>query len=551
MVMYLARMVGRTRGVWLLALLLVACASVSRSQDRSVVVRLEVLQHDGEPYSGALLLESVGDGTKLTVEVNDYGLAFVSLVPSTRYAASFPGMGKLSYFTSPSRGEKSMELKLRLPKKGLKGARAGRGVVLFSYTDTLGQPWSGAELLCRAASGKVYRKRTKRDGTLRLEVPLGQQYWFSVKGAKDFETHTFAAEPALQTAEISLKLGARPSRGTRSKPKAKRERKVAKPPVAKSSPPPQPKASSQPKVVYDFRPKAKPVNPKPPGVMVSMPTNYIRTRKDSLGYARRSMKAATKGRRRAALVVPPREKHKPIVAKKVHQGVLMMRKAYRELEREDPHLGRKVRMELFRPLHRSDFQNVVFVIDVTCSMDQYIEEYLLWLSLANNQSRVHGCVFFNDGDGRPNEEKRLGRTGGVRACSSNLDSTCQCLVESIAYGCSGDDPENDVEALLYAQSRFPNASALILVADNRSSVRDIELLRRVQMPVHVFLCGLETLAGKLPPQEDYVGIASRTGGTLHTLRDDINQRALMLNGQEIRLGSHQYRVLKGRFRRMR
>ncbi len=511
-----------------LPLFLLLC-SPAWSQTHSVVVRLEVAQHDGKPYSGQVMLQPKGGGKALAVEVNEYGLAFASLAPATGYSVSFPGIGRLSSFTSPARGEKSMELKLRLPKKGLRGASAGRGVVLFTYTDTLGRAWRNAELVCRSAKGKVYRKRTQRDGTLRMELPLGEKYWFSVRGAKNFETHVFKPEPALQTAEISLRLGNRQTDGARLNPKPKSKR------------------SKQGKRGGGHKPPRR----KPRKVMVSMPTDYIRTKKDSMGYARRSMKAAAKGKRRAALVVPSREKHKPIVAKKVRQGVLMMRAAYRELERKDPNLGRKVGMELFRPLLRSDFQDVVFVIDVTCSMDQYIEEYLLWLSLANNQDRVQGCVFFNDGDGRPNAEKKDGQTGGIRSCSSNLDSTSRCLVESIAYGCSGDDPENDVEALLYAQSRFPNASALILVADNNSAVRDMALLRQVQMPVHVFLCGVESFGGTMPPQEDYVGIASRTGGTLHTLRDDINQRALVLNGKEIRLGSHQYRVLKGRFRRIR
>lgn len=49
--------------------------------------------------------------------------------------------------------------------------------------------------------------------------------------------------------------------------------------------------------------------------------------------------------------------------------------------------------------------------------------------------------------------------------------------------------ENDLEALLEAKKYMDDNWELILIADNYSPVRDIELLEKLDIPVHVILCG--------------------------------------------------------------
>ncbi len=498
---------------------LLPCLVSAYAQEVSVVVKMDIECHDGSPYTGALTVRPLGKKGRVKGHSNSYGLAFIPLSPNAEYSISFPGFPDLSRFKTPAASQREMSLQIRLPEDKLKGIpfAQGRGVVLFTYQDTVGHSRPGEELVCRDERGKVYRKRTEQDGTLRLELPLAHTYTFSVRGAKNFSRHSFGPEPLLQTAELELKLGnIQKIRALRKKRKSKRERRDA-----------------------FMRERIVPVTTKP-----------LATRRDSLGYARRSIRAASRGKRFRALVVPPRKIPKPKVTKRVVEGVYLMKQAYAEANRKDRNIGQKIRMELFRPLLRSNFQDVVFVIDVTCSMDPYLEEYLLWLSLARNSSRVMGCVFFNDGDGRTSKQKPLGHTGGIRVSSSNMDSTAKALVESIAYGCSGDDAENDLEALLFAQWRFPNAKALVLIADNTSAVRDISLYPKLQKPVHVFLCGAEVGNTKNPPHEDYVTIAASTGGSLHSLSEDIERRKLQLTSQQIWLGKWEYLLLKGRFRRL-
>lgn len=491
----------------------------SYAQKVGVMVKFDIERHDGSVYTGAISVRPASGGRTIHGHANEYGLAFIPLDPSTEYAVSFPGFPNLSRFTTPPHPKNEMSLDIRLPDARLSGIpmAQGRGVVLFTYLDTEGRGMDGEELVCRDEQGRRFSKSTGYDGTLRLDLPLGHTYRFSVKGAKDFSSHTFAETPSLQTAEINLRMGNR----------AQRERQRA----ARRKPP---RRSHN-----TMGERAQAVHSRP-----------IASRSDSVNYAKRSIKAASRGKRYKALVIPPRKKPTPQVSKRVVEGVYMMRQAYGEAYRDDPKIVGKIRMELFRPLLRANLRNVVFVIDVTCSMDPYLEEYLLWLSLARNSSRVLGCIFFNDGDGRPLAQKKIGATGGIRVSSANMDSTVNTLVASLAYGCSGDDAENDLEALLFAQWRFPEASALVLVADNTSAVRDIELLPQLHMPVHVFLCGAESAEEKLPPHEDYVSIAVRTGGSLHFLSEDIAHRKLQLNDQQLRIGKWEYLLLKGHFRRL-
>lgn len=84
-------------------------------------------------------------------------------------------------------------------------------------------------------------------------------------------------------------------------------------------------------------------------------------------------------------------------------------------------------------------------------------------------------------------------------------------------GNGGDSPENDLEAVLTGIQYLTDFEDILLIADNKSPVRDIELLEKINRPVHVLLCDVR---GTIHP--DYIKIARETGGTLHTLKEDIS-----------------------------
>ncbi len=85
----------------------------------------------------------------------------------------------------------------------------------------------------------------------------------------------------------------------------------------------------------------------------------------------------------------------------------------------------------------------------------------------------------------------------------------------------------------------------MLVADNYSDCRDIELLARLKIPVHVVLCG--TSEGV---NEQYLEIAWKTNGSVHTIEQDIEDLAQLADGATITIGAYQYKVSRGKFIRV-
>lgn len=180
----------------------------------------------------------------------------------------------------------------------------------------------------------------------------------------------------------------------------------------------------------------------------------------------------------------------------------------------------------YQVFDRQDWKDVVVVCDWTASMYHFATPVLLWhsqKSTQNDTSSIQNFVFFNDGDDTPNNQKKIGSTGGIYATKTgSVDEALQIMEESKAAGTGGDFPENDLEALMYAQKNFPNAKSLVLIADNMAAVRDIKLLeelKKSQIPVHILIARTEEIDLIRP---EYWDIAIQTKGTIHTLEKDIS-----------------------------
>ncbi|WP_338814725.1 hypothetical protein V9L05_05680 [Bernardetia sp. Wsw4-3y2] len=180
----------------------------------------------------------------------------------------------------------------------------------------------------------------------------------------------------------------------------------------------------------------------------------------------------------------------------------------------------------YQVFDRQDWKDVVVVCDWTASMYHFATPVLLWHNQKNSQSdtsSIQNFVFFNDGDDTPNKEKKIGSTGGIYATKTgNTDEALQMMEESKAAGTGGDFPENDIEALIYAQKNYPKAKSLVLIADNMASVRDIQLLEELtesEIPVHILIARTEEIDAIRP---EYWDIAIQTKGTIHTLEEDIS-----------------------------
>lgn len=188
--------------------------------------------------------------------------------------------------------------------------------------------------------------------------------------------------------------------------------------------------------------------------------------------------------------------------------------------------GKPQAKSTYQVFDRQDWKDVVVVCDWTASMYHFATPVLLWHSQKNSQndtSSIQNFVFFNDGDDTPNNQKKIGSTGGIYATKTgSIDEALQMMEESKTAGTGGDFPENDIEALIYAQKNYPKAKALVLIADNMASVRDISLLGQFtesKTPVHILIARTEEID---LIRSEYWDIAIQTKGTIHTLEEDIS-----------------------------
>lgn len=183
-------------------------------------------------------------------------------------------------------------------------------------------------------------------------------------------------------------------------------------------------------------------------------------------------------------------------------------------------------------LRRNYWNHTVFVCDVTGSMMPYTAQMFTWLPAALGNNRCSGFVFFNDGDNKSNGNKSIGKTGGIYSTkSTSFDSVCAVARITMQNGNGGDAQENDLEAMLYAIEKLSPAGDIVLIADNWGPPRDLELYKKLNRPVHIILCG--ALGGVNP---DYLFLARMTGGTVHTLKDDITNLSEMQEGETVKVG---------------
>jgi len=196
------------------------------------------------------------------------------------------------------------------------------------------------------------------------------------------------------------------------------------------------------------------------------------------------------------------------------------------------------------------YEDYVVVQDVTGSMHPYLTQTLLFLQSHIKQSETEKFVFFNDGDKDP--DGPIGRTGGTYYVSSDRYSRIEEMAfEAMGNGRGGKEAENDIEACLYGVKKFPNCKGIILIADNYSRIRDFKLIPRLmklKKPVRVIICGI---AKGENINLDYIYLARYTGGSLHTINDDITELAEKEDGDTFKIGTQSFKIEQNAIRLIR
>lgn len=194
-------------------------------------------------------------------------------------------------------------------------------------------------------------------------------------------------------------------------------------------------------------------------------------------------------------------------------------------------------------LARNDWYEMLIVTDITGSMSPYIAQLFLWLKLNTIDDRIKQFVFFNDGNTQLDDMKKIGETGGIyQTKSKNYRDVEQIAIQCMLSGGGGDWEENDMEALLKGLELCPDCKENILIVDNNSPVRDIELLQEVEQPIRVIVCGSE---GFVNPT--YLDIARKSGGSIHLMEEDLFDLVRINEGEEIEISGATYKIVDNKF----
>lgn len=178
-----------------------------------------------------------------------------------------------------------------------------------------------------------------------------------------------------------------------------------------------------------------------------------------------------------------------------------------------------------------EWKNCIVINDWTGSMYAYGAQVMKWHVLNYEKSGIKSITLFNDGDDRPTKEKKLGETEGVYTEDANrVDNVLKLFQYVKLQGTGGDGPENNIEAILRAISLNPKADQVILIADNYSCIRDLELAELITHPLNIIVCGYEPKDGI---SADLVYLAKMTKGSIHLIENDIDTlNSVLVNNQE-------------------
>lgn len=192
------------------------------------------------------------------------------------------------------------------------------------------------------------------------------------------------------------------------------------------------------------------------------------------------------------------------------------------------------------------WKNILFICDVTGSMAPYSGQLLVWHKLNYETRRAAYFTFFNDGDNKPDNKKRIGSTGGIyHVEASGFKEVENTAKYTMSKGGGGDGLENNIEATLEAINKFPEASEIVMIADNYANIKDISLLKEVRKPIHVILCGAWTGVNV-----QYLKLALETGGSVHTIEEDIEMLSEFNEGKKIVINKQTYIIKNKEFVRI-
>jgi hypothetical protein len=189
--------------------------------------------------------------------------------------------------------------------------------------------------------------------------------------------------------------------------------------------------------------------------------------------------------------------------------------------------------------NKDNWKNMLIITDCSGSMAPYGSEVMLWHMLRTSKKDISSFAFFTDGE---KTSKEIGNAGGIYFTKikdfRQIGRVIKYYTVNGGYY-NSDVPENDLEAIIKSVNKSYSHDDVVVVVDNNSPVRDMELLSQINYPVRIVLCGVENKESINP---DYIKLAFHTKGSLHTVEDDIDQFMKNKEGEIIMINKVKYKV---------
>ncbi len=196
---------------------------------------------------------------------------------------------------------------------------------------------------------------------------------------------------------------------------------------------------------------------------------------------------------------------------------------------------------VLKTLKRNQFNKMLVIADVTSSMSPYVAQVFAWINNEAEKNNIEYVVCFNDGDGRDNNYKKIGKTGGVYGEPYKDAIQLSKLIISTMEKCKNNDiEENDCEAILKGIDLCSDCEDVVLLADSWAPVRDISLVDNIKKPIKVIACG-----NRIGIRPEYIEIALKTNGSLHFTNEDITDFTLLRNGKQMMIHGKLYAFKNG------
>lgn len=197
--------------------------------------------------------------------------------------------------------------------------------------------------------------------------------------------------------------------------------------------------------------------------------------------------------------------------------------------------------------NKTRWKDMLVVCDVTGSMSPYTAQLLVWIKANQKMRNMKDIIFFNDDDEASTAQLKRDDTTGIWSVSSgNYKKVMDVAVEAMQ---KGQHMENNLEAICAAVKKFPDGKGKVLmIADNWEDPCDMQLvsyLKQQKIPVRIIICGVNARLNPI-----YLDLARSTGGTVHTMEEDLLDLGKMKEGKIFKVGDIRMMLSRGKFRQL-